>query len=59
MHEATGMSGPSIMKRLLQSIEDETRMCRPARPPADAAASEGIDHEGHVDEALPGRDIGG
>lgn len=32
MNEAAAMSGTPIMKRLLQSIEDETRVCCSARP---------------------------
>lgn len=58
MHEAAAMNGTSIMKGLLKGIEDETCMCCPARSPADDAASEDVDDKGHVDEALPGRDIG-
>ena len=30
----------------------------PADPPADDPSGEGVDDEGHVDEALPGRDVG-
>lgn len=52
------MNGPPIMKCLLKGIEDKARLCRPARPPADDATSEDVDDKGHVDEALPGRDIG-
>ncbi len=33
-------------------------MSGPARPPADYAACEGIDHERDVNEALPGRHLG-
>jgi hypothetical protein len=51
------MSGPLIMKRLLKRIEDETCVCRPAHSPADDAASERVNHEGHMDEALPGRGV--
>lgn len=58
VHKAAAMSGGSIMQSLLQSIEDEARVCRPAHSPADDAASEGVNHQGDVDEALPGRDIG-
>lgn len=52
------MSGTPIMKCLLQRIEDEARMCCPACPPADDATSEDVDDKGHVDETLPGGDIG-
>lgn len=53
------MNGTPIMKCLLQGIEDEPGMCCPAHPPADDAASEGVDHEGHIDETLAGGDVGG
>jgi len=59
MHEAATMSGTPIMKCLLKGIEDETCMCCPARSPSNDATGEDVDHEGHVDEALPGGDRGG
>jgi hypothetical protein len=52
------MHGPPIMQSLLQSVEDEARMRRPAHPPADDPAGIGVDDEGDIDEARPGRDIG-
>ncbi|MNL09422.1 hypothetical protein D3C87_1301820 [compost metagenome] len=58
MHEAAAMRGTPIMKCLLQGIEDKACMCRPARPPSNNATGEDVDHEGHVDEALPSGDIG-
>lgn len=58
LNEPTAMDRSPIMKRLIEGIEDEPRMSGPARPPADDAAGEGVDHEGHIDEALPGRHIG-
>jgi hypothetical protein len=51
-------SGLPLMNGLFQGIEHEPGMGRAADPPADDAAGEGVDDEGHVDEALPGRDIG-
>jgi hypothetical protein len=48
----------ALMNGLFQGIEDEPGMRRAADPPADDAAGEGVDDEGDVDEALPGRDIG-
>ena len=48
----------AVVQRLLQGIEDEVRMRRPRHPPADDAAGEDVDDEGHVDEALPGRHVG-
>ena len=46
------------MERLLEGIEDECGMGRARYPPADDAAGKDVDDEGHVDEALPGGDIG-
>ncbi|MET3776730.1 hypothetical protein ABID20_002305 [Rhizobium alvei] len=51
------MDGPPIMECLVQCVEDKTRLRRPACPPANDAAGEGVDHESNVYEALPGRDI--
>ena len=45
MHEVAAMSGTPIMKCLLKGIADKARMCRPARPPANDATSEDVDHE--------------
>lgn len=52
------MDGPPIMKCLVQSVQDETCMAIPACPPTDDTAGEGINDEGHVNDALPSRDIG-
>jgi len=46
------------VQRLFERIEDEPCMRRPGDPPADNAAGECIDDEGHIDEPGPGRDIG-
>jgi len=46
------VDGLPIMKRLVEGIENETRMGSPACSPTDDAASEGIDHERDVNEAL-------
>ncbi len=56
--EPATVDGPSIMKRLIECIENKTRMGSPACPPTDDAASKGIDYERDVNEALPGRHIG-
>ena len=58
MNQPATFDGPPIMQCLVESIEDESRVRRSTGPPADDAAGEGIDDKGHVDEALPGRDIG-
>ena len=50
--------GRAFVQGLLQRVEDEAGMRRPLTPPADDTAGVGVDDEGHVDEARPGRDIG-
>jgi len=57
MREPAAMSGTPIMKCLLEGIEDKACVCRPARPPANDATSEDVNHRGHAEEALPGRDL--
>ena len=52
------MGGLPGMYRLFQGIQNEACMGRAAHPPSDDPACEGIDHEGHIDEPGPGRDIG-
>src|SRR5690606_15838902 len=52
------MDRAAIMQRLFERIENEARMRRSAHPPADDPAGIGIDDEGHVDKASPGRHIG-
>ena len=46
------------MQSLLQGVEHEARMRRSRHAPANDAPRVGIDDEGDVDEARPGRDIG-
>lgn len=58
MNQPATFDGPPIMKRLVEGIEHKARMGRSACPPTDDTAGEGINDEGHVNEALPGRDIG-
>ena len=58
MDEAAAGEGPALVQRLLQGIEHEVGAGRARHPPADDPAGEDIDHEGHVDEARPGRDVG-
>ena len=57
VHEAAAMSGTPIMKRLIQGIEDEGGMCRPANTPADYTPGKYVYDESDIDEALPGGDI--
>ena len=55
MDEAAAMNRPPIVKRLLQGIQHEAGMRGPADPPADDPPGVGVDDEGDVDEARPGR----
>ena len=52
---ALGLPG---VQRLLQRVEHEVGVHRAADPPADDAPGEDVDDEGHVQPALPGRDVG-
>ena len=58
MDEAAAMNRPTIMQRLLERVEHEARMRRARGAPADDPPSEGVDHESHIDEALPSFNIG-
>jgi hypothetical protein len=50
--------GSTLVQGLLQGIEDEAGMGRARHPPADNAPGIGVDPEGHIDKAHPGRDVG-
>ena len=50
--QGADMSGTAIMKLLLQGLKNEPGMCCSAHPPTQNAAGEGVDDNGHVDEAL-------
>ena len=56
MDQAAAMQGPPVMQSLLQRIKHEPRMRRAADTPADDPAGKGIDDEGDIDKASPGRD---
>jgi hypothetical protein len=58
VHETATLDGSALVQGLLKRVEHEAGVRRPAHPPADDAPGISIDHEGHVDEANPGRDIG-
>ena len=49
---------PARVQGPLQSVENEVRLHRTADPLAHDVSREGIDDEGDVGEALPGRDVG-
>ena len=50
--------GAPCIQDLLQGIEHEVRAHGAAHPPAHDAPGVHVDHEGHVQPALPGRDVG-
>ncbi len=56
--QAAALNGTALVQGLLQRIQHEAGMGRAADPPADDAPGEGVDDEGHVDEAPPGGDVG-
>jgi hypothetical protein len=58
MNQPATFDGPPIMQCLVEGIEHKAGMSRSACPPTDDTAGEGINDEGHLNEALPGRDIG-
>src|SRR4051794_41433341 len=58
VHETATLDRPARVQGLLKRVEHEAGVRRPAHPPADDATGIGIDHEGHVDEARPGRHVG-
>ena len=58
MNEAAAAGRPSVMERLLQGVEAEFGVRRPAGSPADDPSSVGVDDEGDIDEAGPCRDVG-
>ena len=46
------------MERLFESVQDKVGISCSAGPPADDPPRVGVDDEGDIDEASPGRDIG-
>lgn len=59
MHEPVRADRLAGVQRLLERVEHEVRAGRGRRSPAHDPAREHVDDEGDVDEALPGRDVGG
>src|SRR5271165_2453702 len=57
MDEAAAAGGPSVMERLLQGVENEVGMRRPAGEPADDPPGVRVDDEGDINEAGPRRDV--
>jgi hypothetical protein len=58
MDKTAALLWSAIVQSLLQGIEDETGMRRPADSPANDIAGVNVDDERDIDEPAPGRDIG-
>ena len=58
MNQPATFDRPPITECLVESIKDKSSVRRSNGPPANDTAGDGIDYKGHVEEALPGRDIG-
>src|SRR5712692_3570529 len=58
MDQAAEVGGAARPNRHLQGVEGKLGPKRRGDPPAYDPAAEGVDHEGHVDEAGPGAHIG-
>jgi hypothetical protein len=58
VHEPAALDGTALVEGLLQRVQHKAGVRRARGAPADDAARVGVDHESHVDEACPGRDIG-
>jgi hypothetical protein len=50
-------SGPALVQGLLKRVEHEVRLHDGADPPAQDAPCEHVDDDGHVQPALPRRDV--
>ena len=57
MNQSALLNRPSIMQRLLKSIENKVRFGGSRDPPPHDAISKRIDDEGHIDKALPCRHV--
>src|SRR3954471_18252392 len=57
VHEPT-LDRPSLVQGLLQGIQYKAGVRSARHAPADNAPGKGVDHEGDIDEARPGRDVG-
>ena len=58
MHEAAIAFGLTGVERLLQCVQHEVRRHASTHSPANDAPGEHVDHEGHIQPALPGRNTG-
>src|SRR3954452_25284570 len=58
VHETAALDRPALVQGLLERVEHEAGVRAPRNSPADDATGVSIDHEGPVNEARPGRDVG-
>src|SRR5471032_3130172 len=58
MNQGVVTLGLAGVQRLLQGIKDEVGAHRTADTPAHDAPGKDINHKGHIDKALPSRDVG-
>ncbi len=58
MNQSALLNRPSIMQRLLKSIENKVSFGRPRYPPPDDAICECVNDEGHINKALPRGHVG-
>ena len=58
VHQGSFTPRPARVQRLPQRVEHEVGLYRAVDSPADDVSGKDIDDEGHVHEALPGRDLG-
>lgn len=58
MDQAFVLNRLTGMQHLFEGIEDEPRLHRTGDPPTDNPTSKGVDREGHLREACPGRSVG-
>lgn len=57
MNETVRAPRLTVVQRLLQRIEHEVGSHGAADPPADNAPGKQVNHEGHVEPTLPGRNV--
>ncbi len=58
VNKATTMDWSAIVQCLLERIEHEAGMGRPADPPPNNVEGVDVDHERDIDEPALGRDVG-
>jgi hypothetical protein len=57
VHQAAALGRPAMAESLFQGVQDEAGVGAAADAPSDDAPGEGVDHEGDIDKAVPGRNV--